>query len=438
MTFTHTLLAIALAFTSTAHAKLEAHEWGTFTSLVGSDGITQDGMLHEDEKLPSFVYGFGETRPTFSWSPNSKPTPRPTPPNDCRRNKGSCFSRTLLSTSPVTQKMETPVIYFYTDRPQRVDVTVKFPQGVITETFPAPVASSPSPHTMTAFANGETKFSVDVLTTSAAPPYADADNIYSHARNVASRTVRSGADVEKFIFYRGVGRFQPRFAMTSVGGRLSFSAAASAIPQAAFLVHVDDKGDGRMINLANLSKKGSQVVSKSLVARLMNHDPVQPWPPQPDVKVLAGTSATKALTEALVTSGLFADEAAAMVKTWEHGYLKVPGLRLLYILPRTEVDEVLPLTMTPAPEKLERVFVGRIEILLDTEEERILREIAAPSFDLDSLGRFAEPILRRAQQVYLNQVRTEKRTEDAALALKLQNLIETAANRDIVGTLTAH
>jgi hypothetical protein len=91
-----------------------------------------------------------------------------------------------------------------------------------------------------------------------------------------------------------------------------------------------------------------------------------------------------------------------MVDTWAHGYLRVPGLRLLYILPRSEVDQVLPLQLTPTPERLERAFVGRMEILLDTEERSILEAVLTrgDAFEVGELGRFAEPMLRRVREVY--------------------------------------
>jgi hypothetical protein len=81
--------------------------------------------------------------------------------------------------------------------------------------------------------------------------------------------------------------------------------------------------------------------------------------------------------------------------------LKVPGLRLLYILPRTEADQVLPLAISPTPDALQRVFVGRIEILLDTEEQALLNRILVEreNFDVQSLGRFAEPMLHRLVEV---------------------------------------
>ncbi|MEK7358457.1 MAG: hypothetical protein AAB250_18580, partial [Bdellovibrionota bacterium] len=359
-----TTALITMAAALNANAKLEAHEWGTFTSLVGSDGVTQTGLYHEDEKLPSFVYGFGETRSPIA-------APEPSPDDDCVYTKGGCFSRRRLQ--PITQKMETPVIYFYSDQSQRIDVRVKFPKGVVTETYPAPIMTSPQTAN-SALENGDTTFSVDITTAAFQYlPYVEPGNIYSHAREVASQYVTSGNDVEKFIFYRGLGRFQPRVSMTSAGGRLSLSAPAGSVPQAAFLVHVDEVGDGRLMRLTALDSKGSEIVSTRMMERLRTHGPDNAFG-----RILTGVDSSNALIDSLVTAGLNKDEAVAMVRTWEHGYLKVPGLRLLYVLPRAEVDQILPITMTPSPDKFERVFVGRIEILLDTEEERVLTEVANP------------------------------------------------------------
>src|SRR5262245_37521582 len=35
---------------------LVVHEWGTFLAMNGSDGISLDGMYHEEHALPSFVH----------------------------------------------------------------------------------------------------------------------------------------------------------------------------------------------------------------------------------------------------------------------------------------------------------------------------------------------------------------------------------------------
>jgi hypothetical protein len=234
---------------------------------------------------------------------------------------------------------------------------------------------------------------------------------------VASNLVRTGKEQEKFIFYRGIGRFQPRISITSESGSLQLNAARAADePQALFLVHVSESGESRLLDLGSL-KAGRPITVAAETIRLLQGGFTGD-----------GLLQTQRLTAGLVRAGLKADEAKAMVDTWEHGYLKVPGLRLLYILPKAEVDEVLPLTMTPAPEKLVRAFVGRIEVMLDTEEsqllDRILRE--KDQFNLSSLGRFAEPMLRRVEEVY----RLRMPHSQPEVLERFRRLIEQAAKNE--------
>jgi hypothetical protein len=82
---------------------LVVHEWGTFLSMNGSDGISLDGMYHEEHALPGFVHA---------------------------------RSKDQLHLPATSLKGETPVIYFYTDRPQNVSVTVRFPKGIWTQWYP--------------------------------------------------------------------------------------------------------------------------------------------------------------------------------------------------------------------------------------------------------------------------------------------------------------
>lgn len=401
------LLFSLFLVTAKSHASFEAHEWGTFTSLVGSNGITQNGMYHEDEALPPFVHGFGETQPPVAHVPPADPPPAPAPvqpnppPNRPCRFK-SCFDREILSHNVVTQKMETPVIYFYATggpRFQNVRVNVKFPQGVVTETYPAPTKTYPSLRDGLVLANGDTTFDVTIASNvKELLPDVSPNNIYSHARNVASNVVQSGNEMEKFIFYRGLGRFQPALSITSRFGALTVAGNEASMPQAAFLVHVDASGDTRMIDVSPFDNPNRVDVSARTIALLSNHGVTSG-------EVMGGQLIHLALFKALGNAGLLHDEAEAMIATWEHGYFHVPGLRLLYVLPRAEVDQALPLTMQPAPSRLTRVFVGRIEVLLDTEERRILANVMSQrdGFSVDGLGRFAEPMLRRVLEVYSSQ-----------------------------------
>jgi hypothetical protein len=99
------------------------------------------------------------------------------------------------------------------------------------------------------------------------------------------------------------------------------------------------------------------------------------------------------LVTALEEAGLFRKEAEAMVETWGDSWFE-EGMRLFYIVPREQVDEQLPLTITPWPSSIQRVFVARIELLSPAIEATI--RSAASTDDVASLtkyGRFLNPFL---------------------------------------------
>jgi hypothetical protein len=119
-----------------------------------------------------------------------------------------------------------------------------------------------------------------------------------------------------------------------------------------------------------------------------------------------------AMERSLVAQGLFPKEAAAMMKTWNASWIE-EGLRVFYLLPRAATDRILPLELAPAPRSIERVFVGRAEILTPDRVSEIL--VAAERFAqgygradavaaLRRHGRFAEPLLREALLHYPDRV----------------------------------
>ncbi len=430
-----TIFALFLALSSAAQAKLDVHEWGTFTSLVGSNGETQNGMYHEDEPLPNFVHGFGETifgdnesAPAASLPPGTTPPP----PKPCRSK--ACLDPSFLENNIITQKMETPVIYFYSDStyPTRVSVNVRFPDGVLTETFPGPTKTYPTKTDKAIVGNGNTTFTLDVLDKKTKGNFLPVNpgNIYGYARNVASNVVRYGSEQEQFIFYRGIGRFQPRLTIFSSHGNLNLQSSAADAPKAAFLVYVAPNGMGQMIEVKGIGGRGVGIKS-ALIDDLKDPNSRNP-------AILSGTAARIALESALKNSGLNPDEAKAMIDTWENGYLKVPGLRLLYTLPRAEIDQILPLTISPTPTSIQRAFVARIEILLDTDEislmNRVIKEGA--SFPVESLGRFAEPMLRRVAVAYQEYSRQNELAIDKTVVANFQTLITKAAKGSGANTST--
>jgi hypothetical protein len=383
-------LVLLLSLTvGSAHA-YTVHEWGTFTSLVGSDGSRQDGMVYEDEALPDFVHNFWDaaTAPLMLTTVNTTPTrPRPC----CVTKMPPEFLRSQI----ITQKMETPVLYFYSYTPRKVSVEVGFPTGIISQTFPAPVVSLPEAIPGVELINGFARFDVDVLTqTDLTPPLVEEGNIYAHARAVSANTIVSNNEVEKFIFYRGLGKFETDLLITSAQGGIKIENTGRGIVPKVFLV--DTTGTtGAIMELGFLAGKPKFISGRAVESFRASHL---------EFDIFAEKARTL-LTSALVENGLYNDEALAMVNTWEHGYFKTPGLRVLYILSSTEVESLLPMKITPAPRDFERVFVGRIEILRDTEEQVILHDIlkAGRAYNVLSLGRFAPSIIKRIEVVAQNR-----------------------------------
>ena len=58
----------------------------------------------------------------------------------------------------------------------------------------------------------------------------------------------------------------------------------------------------------------------------------------------------------LVAAGLFQSEATAMVETWWDSYFAVDGLRVFWVVPVAKTDAILPLEVSPAPDKIVRVI----------------------------------------------------------------------------------
>jgi hypothetical protein len=75
-----------------------------------------------------------------------------------------------------------------------------------------------------------------------------------------------------------------------------------------------------------------------------------------------------------------------MVETWRDSWFE-DGLRVFYIVPRRTVDEILPLEITPAPSRVARVFVGRMELFSSATVQAVRAAIDAN--DQTTLARYA-------------------------------------------------
>jgi hypothetical protein len=106
----------------------------------------------------------------------------------------------------------------------------------------------------------------------------------------------------------------------------------------------------------------------------------------------------QALVTRLTGLGLYPKEARAMVETWADSWF-TEGSRVLYIVPRATVDSLLPLTITPAPTELQRVFVSRLEVLSPRTKDTLQHALrAGDSETLTEFGRFLEPFFAQIQR----------------------------------------
>ena len=95
-----------------------------------------------------------------------------------------------------------------------------------------------------------------------------------------------------------------------------------------------------------------------------------------------------------------------MVKTWESAWFGDDGTRVLYVLPNGWTDRTLPLNITPTPDTLVRVMVGRHDVLTPEREQEIDALVKkskgtdkkAAEDALAKLGRFAAPARDQAEK----------------------------------------
>jgi hypothetical protein len=159
---------------------------------------------------------------------------------------------------------------------------------------------------------------------------------------------------EKFLFYRGIGNFTTPLHATFNSEHNLVVRNAGVDPLSYVLVYERKENSEVIIHWSGSLNGGTRktVVMLSQSGR----DPVKEQ---------------SRFINALVRAGLYEDEAKAMLATWEKSYFRHPGLKVFWIVPRAFTDSILPLKMDRIPDNLERVLVGRTEVLTPEFEQRI-------------------------------------------------------------------
>ncbi len=351
----------------------QLHEWGTFTTVSGSDGVLLSGLQREEETLPSFVHSHLGFENGQAQDPNEL--------NRIYQEHGTLgFSPPQskgLGDRPVagvTVKMETPVIYFHSNETSPFNVTVKvgFNGGTISQWYPhrssgeilpePPRAIDPVNHPTPIEAwtidfskgwHGSIEWKADVLPpdeTRAQILFKPGDNVgWLRARQPVTNAVRTtSGQTEGYLFYRGVGNFTPGLKTTvSADETLHLeNQTGGSIP---YLVVVE-RVNGILRwseHTAGLDANGTLSFPESSLHAA----------PQGFCEALY-----RSVTTGLASCGLSEAEARAMAETWWNSYFEATGLRVFWVLPRETTDKLLPLEVSPVPSEIIRVLVGRSEV----------------------------------------------------------------------------
>jgi hypothetical protein len=395
------LVAIALqALHLRAQSDISAiavHEWGTFTSLQGSDGKPLPWKPLQTSQLPTFVH---------SWPKPGLPLYPASPLLFV--GKGALLTY---------QRMETPVVYFYSERELAMDLTVEFPKGMITEWYPQAtqigpsfvntnLTSAQSPNT------GQTTNSVihwsnlwltpaRGVTNDVGFPSDISGSHYFTARQTDSDIVRwsqapesSYAERDKFLFYRGAGNFATPLTVSMKSDNSVVVSNRGSLPLShLFILGIKSKA-GNFAYIPDLQPGEQKTITLNSQSA--------PLDPEHLSKEISHD-----MSWALVKSGLYQREADAMVATWHDSWFAEDGVRVLYVLPQAWTEQTLPMTLKPAAKELVRVMVGRAEVLTPGLEKSLVLELQKAKHgdtaasdqaraSLKNLGRFAEPAFLRA------------------------------------------
>ena len=365
-----------------AKNRLIVHEWGTMTSVIMDGAPATWRPLSEPSDLPDFVYGMGSPRQRLGIVTDS---------------------RSVKASQSGTVRMETPVVYFYSERPITATAKVDFPQGNITEWYPQGQRqdSGLSWNAIQVLPGFTSELPVDSKQT---------DSRYYAARATDSAPVRvlgnEGLQDEKFLFYRGVGTFDMPLSVHLEGDTVSVASAGPKAPQV--ILFENHNGEVRY-QIANLADNQA-VFSRESAVKTM-------------------TALRGDLISMLQAAGLYPQEARAMLNTWGDQWFE-EGLRIFYIMPRKTVDSVIPMTIDPAPTEMKRVIVCRTEVITP-EKEAAIREAVANLGDesvevrdlaakvLNRQGRFLKLILENLQE----------KTGDAAIKARIDDLMAKIPSR---------
>jgi hypothetical protein len=413
----------------------DLHEWGTFTTVSGSNGGLLAGLHVEEEHLPPFVYSHLGMMPESSYFPYYSLPQITKPPKEGNQvsvildeknvlqpvNMSLHKGMLMAQLENVTVKMETPVIYFYGDDTPKVNIKVGFNGGTISQWYPQrksgdtpnkvmkgnheisdnlkkmvgdkemvliqkPInfGDSSNPY------QGAIEWEVEILPKSESDTAftfkPDENTTWIYPRVPNANVVKVGNEYEDFLFYRGVGNFElpATFSVDSSETVNISNNSKEAIPFAFAFENIE--GEFRYKTIGK--------IPAGEVAKVAESEWLKPSTPEKQqVEVFTQ------MREGLMAQGLSSDEANGMIKTWWKSYFNKPGLRVFWIVPQTDLERILPLKADPAPANQVRVLVGRADIMRPKFEQQMIAALGTKAFYQYEQDRFILPYTNRLKQL---------------------------------------
>lgn len=343
---------------------LVAHEWGTFTSVAGPDGMAVDWLpLGAPVDLPCFVDRYKNLKLV-------------------KVNLGLTRALTYQEATRALRgkvRMETPVVYFYSPTDTSLDVRVTFPRGLMTEWYPRATVRQPE-FTPGSLSMINLTSTIEWRGVKVSPrsvenyPVESAPSHYYAARATDASPVLVNGQQEKFLFYRGVA---------------SFNVPISAVATEAGGVRVKSVGSHGLRSVMLFENRGGRLGFR--VHGALGGEATIAAPTAATDHAAIRVELERALTEA----GLYPREARAMVETWRDSWFE-EGTRIFYVLAQQDVDARLPIEIDPAPRQIARVFVGRTEVITPAVIRAVGSAIASnDGATLERHGRFLGAIADR-------------------------------------------
>ncbi len=362
MKFLGFAISMVLSVNALAADRIIVHEWGTFTVLQDENGKAIHGINTDDERLPDFVHTL--PRPIIHASTPLTPA----------------LGKALPECHPdVKLRLETPVTYFYLPKnytgSKTINVSVKFHGGWLTEFYPSasivsPVADAENriPANIPPDTTGELTWNLLQLD-AASGGLATDSKVWTAPRATRSVNIKTPYDEsEKFLFYRGVGNIDAplRVEYTFEGNVLRVHPGANPSGTS-----IDE------IEIANLWLVDVAEDGTVAYAELGPLTTTRRSPGEFPLDVHAAPHTTRNLSvlrasmhAALIADGLYTDEAAAMLNTWESSYFKNPGTRLFFLVPHDWTDAALPIQFS-LPVEITRTMMGRVELISPEQRARM-------------------------------------------------------------------